>query len=50
MATATAVKEGRQQKQLPPPNSDFYQLVELLPAEDKATVQAVRAFMQTKVR
>src|SRR4029077_5732104 len=36
-------------KQLPPPNSDFYELVETLPADDLALVKQVRAFMETKV-
>ena len=45
-----AKAEPRQPKPLPAPNSDFYQFGELLPAEDKATVQAVRAFMETKVQ
>ena len=36
-------------KQLPPPNSDFYELVETLPADDLAVVKQVRAFMETKV-
>ena len=30
-------------KQLPPPNSDFYELVETLPADDLAVVKQVRA-------
>ena len=38
-----------QPKQLPPPNSDFYELVETLPADDLALVKQVRAFMETKV-
>jgi alkylation response protein AidB-like acyl-CoA dehydrogenase len=49
MATATAVKEVRQPKQLPAPNSDFYQFVDLLNAEDKAVVKRVRGFMESKV-
>src|SRR6201994_2180140 len=36
-------------KQLPAPNSDFYQLVDTLPAEDRAVVKQVRAFMESKV-
>src|ERR1700752_4581712 len=34
---------------LPAPNSDFYELVETLPAEELAIVKQVRAFMETKV-
>src|ERR1700747_3208952 len=34
---------------LPQPNSDFYQLVETLPAEELAVVKQVRQFMETKV-
>src|SRR5262250_3728118 len=49
MATATAVKEVRQPKQLPPPNSDFYQLKEMLSADEMAVLKKVRAFMETNV-
>jgi alkylation response protein AidB-like acyl-CoA dehydrogenase len=57
MATTTAaaeqkpvVKKGPQQsKPLPAPNSDFYDMVETLPAEEVAVVKKVRAFMETKV-
>src|SRR5258705_12490193 len=37
-------------KALPQPNSDFYQLVETLPADELAVVKQVRAFMETKVQ
>src|ERR1700723_265609 len=33
----------------PAPNSDFYQLIETLPAEELAVVKQVRTFMETKV-
>jgi alkylation response protein AidB-like acyl-CoA dehydrogenase len=33
----------------PAPNSDFYELIETLPAEELAVVKQVRAFMETKV-
>ena len=46
MATATALKPS---KQLPPPNSDFYQIAELLGDEERAIVKKVRDFMETKV-
>src|SRR5260370_18327098 len=36
-------------KALPQPNSDFYQLVETLPADELAVVKQVRTFMETKV-
>jgi hypothetical protein len=35
---------------LPPPNSDFYQLVQLLTAEEKAIVKKVRTYLETKVQ
>jgi alkylation response protein AidB-like acyl-CoA dehydrogenase len=58
MATATAVaaplgaaakSEKKAPKQLPAPNSDFYDLYETLNAEELATVKRVRAFMESKV-
>src|SRR6201988_3255574 len=36
-------------KQLPAPNSDFYDLYETLNAEELATVKRVRAFMESRV-
>jgi alkylation response protein AidB-like acyl-CoA dehydrogenase len=47
LATAASVKKSP--KQLPAPNSDFYQFVDLLNAEDKAVVKRVRGFMESKV-
>src|SRR6476646_4868442 len=50
MTTATKpAKETRQPKQLPPPNSDFYDMYETLSAEELAIVKQVRGFMETKV-
>ena len=49
MATVTAVKPSVP-KQLPPPNSDFYQLADVLTAGEKAIVKNVRTFMETKVQ
>ena len=57
MATATAVAAPvaaaasvkKAPKQLPAPNSDFYQLAETLPPEDLAVVKQVRTFMEDKV-
>jgi len=49
MTTFTETKAQQQQKPLPPPNSDFYQLAETLKADELAVVKQVRAFMETKV-
>jgi glutaryl-CoA dehydrogenase len=60
-ATATATAQGktpgtaaktevRQPKALPAPNSDFYQLADVLTAEEKAIVKKVRTYMETKVQ
>jgi Enoyl-CoA hydratase/isomerase/Acyl-CoA dehydrogenase, N-terminal domain len=57
MATATAVAAPvaataavkKAPKQLPAPNSDFYQLMDVLTAEEKAIVKKVRTYMETKV-
>jgi glutaryl-CoA dehydrogenase len=37
-------------KALPQPNSDFYQLLETLPADELAVIKQVRTFMETKVQ
>jgi glutaryl-CoA dehydrogenase len=50
MATATAARKTDAAKALPAPNGDFYQLVELLNADELATVKKVRAYMDTKVK
>ena len=42
-------KDIKPTKTLPPPNSDFYQLAETLPAEELATLRQVRSFMESKV-
>src|ERR1700757_1722443 len=44
---AAAVKKAP--KQLPAPNSDFYEVVETLNADELAIVKRVRAFMESKV-
>src|SRR5713101_7189142 len=54
MATQTQEKPAqeksrRDQKPLPAPNSDFYELAETLPAEELAVLKQVRAFMESKV-
>jgi glutaryl-CoA dehydrogenase len=48
--TPTLAKKDRQSRPLPPPNSDFYQLADVLTAEEKATVKKVRTYMETKVQ
>src|SRR5262249_2509869 len=48
MATATAIKPSAP-KHLPPPNSDFYQLAEMLSDDEMAVLKKVRAFMETNV-
>src|SRR5215813_8642182 len=47
---ATPVKEPKQHKPLPVPNSDFYEFAADLPAEELAIVKKVRAYMETKVQ
>ncbi|HEX4158503.1 MAG TPA: acyl-CoA dehydrogenase family protein [Rhizomicrobium sp.] len=42
--------ELRQPKPLPAPNSDFYQLADILTPEEKAVVAKVRAYMESKVQ
>ena len=48
-AAAAATSFKKAPKQLPAPNSDFYDLYETLNAEELATVKRVRAFMESKV-
>src|ERR1700734_4029017 len=59
METATAVAASvavatastkKAPKQLPAPNSDFYQLADVLTAEEKAIVKKVRTYMEAKVQ
>jgi glutaryl-CoA dehydrogenase len=58
MATATAVAAPvaaaasvkKAPKQLPAPNSDFYQLVDVLTDEERAIVKKVRAYTESKVQ
>ena len=45
----TPPKTIKQPKALSAPNSDFYELVETLPAEELAVVKQVRAFMESRV-
>jgi len=48
-ATATATRETKQPRPLPAPNSDFYELADVLTAEEKAIVKKVRAYAETSV-
>src|SRR5258708_7910011 len=51
IATAAPVAAMKKTpKQLPAPNSDFYQLVDVLTAEEKAIVGKVRTYMESKVQ
>jgi alkylation response protein AidB-like acyl-CoA dehydrogenase len=50
MATATAVKEAKKPKPLPAPDSDFYQLADVLTAQERAIVKKVRAYMESQVQ
>ena len=51
IATAPAAANlAKQPKPLPTPNSDFYQLVEVLTDEEKAIVRKVRTYMENKVQ
>src|SRR5215475_4552820 len=47
MATVTALKPS---KQLPPPNSDFFQFADMLGDEERGIAKKVRAYMETKVQ
>ena len=46
---STVGRDIKAPKPLPPPNNDFYQLAETLPAEELATLRQVRSFMESKV-
>jgi glutaryl-CoA dehydrogenase len=47
--TAPPRKDVKPPKPLPAPNSDFYDLIETLPAAEQAVVKQVRSFMESKV-
>src|SRR6516162_770341 len=49
MDTAAARKPSAA-KQLPPPNSDFYHYADMLNADERAILQRVRTFMESKVQ
>jgi alkylation response protein AidB-like acyl-CoA dehydrogenase len=48
--TAATTPAKREAKPLPAPNSDFYQLADLLTAEEKAVVKTVRTYMESRVQ
>ena len=48
--TATATRETKQPKPLPSPNSDFYELADVLTADEKEIVKKVRAYAETNVQ
>jgi len=48
-ATTAPAKKNGARKPLPAPNSDFYQLVDVLNAEELALVKKVRTYMESKV-
>jgi Acyl-CoA dehydrogenase, N-terminal domain len=47
---AAAASAKKAPKDLPAPNSDFYQLVDVVTADEVAIVKRVRAYMETKVQ
>jgi alkylation response protein AidB-like acyl-CoA dehydrogenase len=49
-AAAAAAPVKKAPRQLPAPNSDFYQLMDVLTAEERAIVTNVRTYMETKVQ
>jgi alkylation response protein AidB-like acyl-CoA dehydrogenase len=50
MSTTTAAGKTAAHKPVPVPNADFYELIELLNPVEKAVVEKVRTYMQTKVQ
>src|SRR3954454_23126981 len=47
---ATAGSDKKAPKQMPVPNSDFFQLADLLTADEWAIVERVRTYMETRVQ
>ncbi|EJL51430.1 acyl-CoA dehydrogenase, partial [Rhizobium sp. CF122] len=47
---AIAAQEDNKTKPLPAPNSDFYQLADVLTHDELAMVKKVRAYMETRVQ
>jgi alkylation response protein AidB-like acyl-CoA dehydrogenase len=50
MATSAQLKPAKTPVTLPKPDSDFYQLVEVLTEEERAVVKKVRTYMEAKVQ
>ena len=50
MGPIAVVAAKKEPKPLPAPNSDFYQLGDLLTAEEKAVVARVRTYMESRVQ
>jgi alkylation response protein AidB-like acyl-CoA dehydrogenase len=49
-STASITPAKKAAKELPAPNSDFYQLVDVLSLEERVTVMKVRTYMESKVQ
>jgi glutaryl-CoA dehydrogenase len=49
-ASITSTQAKKAAKQLPAPNSDFYQLADVLTVEEKVMVMKVRTYMESKVQ
>ena len=49
-AAAKLKAAGQKPKQLPVPDSDFYQLADVLSAEEKTILRTVRGYMESRVR
>src|SRR5215813_12118223 len=49
-ASGAALRDVEKPRQLPAPNSDFYQFTDLLTAEEKAILGKVRDFTETHVK
>jgi len=47
---ATPVRDTKQHKPLPAPNSDFYEFAADLPVEEQALIKKVREYCETKVQ
>jgi alkylation response protein AidB-like acyl-CoA dehydrogenase len=50
MSTTIAASKTAAHKPVPVPNADFYELIELLNPAEKAVVEKVRTYMQTRVQ
>src|SRR5579862_5574970 len=45
----TPAENGKTQRPLPAPNSDFYELAETLPTDERGVLKQVRTFMERNV-